>query len=134
MATEEEIMSEVRSLGRLSPHQEDVLYSIALKQDELGRESTCLLLDKLAGNPLYEPLIEREYLTYDTFDHGGVNRVASLYVTLKGLRYCILFPPPWRAASPARGGAVTRREGAWSADGVKGSFGLRIRRLQCAVI
>lgn len=91
MATEEEIMSEVRSLGRLSPHQEDVLYSIALKQDELGRESTCLLLDKLAGNPLYEPLIEREYLTYDTFDHGGVNRVASLYVTLKGLRYCILF-------------------------------------------
>ena len=45
----------------------------------------------LAGNPLYEPLIEREYLTYDTFDHGGVNRVASLYVTLKGLRYCILF-------------------------------------------
>ena len=91
MATEEEIMAEVRSLGRLSPHQEDVLYSIALKQDELGRESTCLLLDKLAGNPLYEPLIEREYLTYDAFDHGGVNRVASLYVTLKGLRYCILF-------------------------------------------
>ncbi len=59
MATEEEIMSEVRSLGRLSPHQEDVLYSIALKQDELGRESTCLLLDKLAGNPLYEPLSSR---------------------------------------------------------------------------
>ena len=55
MATEEEIMSEVRSLGRLSPHQEDVLYSIALKQDELGRESTCLLLDKLAGNPFTSP-------------------------------------------------------------------------------
>ncbi len=91
MATEEEIVAEVRSFGRLSPHQEDVLYGIALKQDELGRESTCLLLEDLQGNPLYEPLIEREYLTFDTFDHGGAHRVASLYVTLKGLRYCILF-------------------------------------------
>ena len=91
MATNEEIAAEIEELGRLSEEQELVLYNIALKQDELGREATNMLLEKLEGNPLYEPMIEREYLTYDVFNHGTKHEVASLYVTLKGMRYCIMF-------------------------------------------
>ncbi len=90
MATEEEILAEIEQLGRLTPKQEDILYSISLKQDELGRESTNLLLSKVKGNPLYESMIEREYLTYDVFNHGTKHEIACLYVTLKGLRYCVM--------------------------------------------
>ena len=73
------------------PEQENSLYNISLKQDELGRESVNLLLEKLKGKPVYEPLLERKYLTYDVFNHGGNHEIACLYVTLKGLRYCIMF-------------------------------------------
>ena len=121
MATEEEIVAEVRSFGRLSPHQEDVLYGIALKQDELGRESTCLLLEDLQGNPLYEPLIEREYLTFDTFDHGGAHRVASLYVTSCPAATASCNAGAWRGGD-ARGRRVRLRDAA----GVDGA--LRIPR------
>lgn len=91
MATEEEILAEVEQRGRLTPEQESILYNISLKQDELGRESTNLLLSQVEGSPVYEPMIEREYLTYDVFNHGGTHEIACLYVTLKGLRYCIVF-------------------------------------------
>lgn len=91
MATEEEILAEVEQLGRLTPEQEIILYNISLKQDELGRESTNLLLSKVKGNPLYEQMIDREYLTYQVFNHGTRHEIACLYVTLKGLRYCIMF-------------------------------------------
>ncbi|MEA5019108.1 MAG: hypothetical protein VB027_01945 [Gordonibacter sp.] len=91
MATEEEILAEVEQWGRLTPEQEIILYNISLKQDELGRESTNLLLSKVKGNPLYEQMIEREYLTYQVFNHGTRHEIACLYVTLKGLRYCIMF-------------------------------------------
>lgn len=91
MASNEEILSEVEALGRLTIEQEDILYNISLKQDELGREPVNLLLEKVQGSPVYEPMIEREYLTYDVFNHGSKHEVACLYVTLKGLRYCILF-------------------------------------------
>lgn len=89
MATEEEIRAE----GRLTEEQENVLYNIALRQDELGREPTNMLLSKLEGNPLYEDMIKRELLTYQVYDHGkpGVPKVASLIVTLKGMRYCIMY-------------------------------------------
>ena len=33
MATVEEIMAEIETCGRLTPEQEDILYSISLKQD-----------------------------------------------------------------------------------------------------
>ncbi len=112
MATVEEIMAEIETCGRLTPEQEDILYSISLKQDELGRESTNILLSKVKGSPLYEPMIEREFLTYDIFNHGGRHEIACLYVTLKGLRYCIIHSDelsarralnpagaPWQAAS-----------------------------------
>lgn len=89
MSTEDEIRAE----GRLSEEQEVILYNIALRQDELGREPTNMLLSKLEGNPLYQEMIDRELLTYQVYDHGkeGVPKVASLIVTLKGTRYCIMY-------------------------------------------
>lgn len=90
MATEAEIRAEIEELGRLTEEQENILYNISLKQDELGRQATNLLLSKVVDNPLYQPMIDREYLTYEVFNHGGKNPIACLYVTLKGIRYCIM--------------------------------------------
>ena len=89
MATEEEIRAE----ARLSEEQEIILYNIALRQDELGREPTNVLLSKIENNPLYQEMFEREFLTYQVYDHGaeGVPLIASLIVTLKGMRYCIIY-------------------------------------------
>lgn len=91
MGAEEAIKAEIEELGRLNPQQEDILYNISLKQDELGRESTNLLLEKVKDSPIYQPMIDRELLTYEVFNHGSKHEIASLYVTLKGLRYCIMF-------------------------------------------
>ena len=89
MATEEEIRAE----GRLSDEQEVLLYNIALRQDELGREPTNVLLSKIENDPKYQELFDRELLTYQVYDHGGSGApvVASLIVTLKGTRYCIMY-------------------------------------------
>lgn len=89
MATEEEIARE----GRLSPEQEVILYNIALRQDELGRQQTNVLLDRVEGDPLYQELFDRELLTYQLYDFGkeGTPKVANLIVTLKGTRYCIMY-------------------------------------------
>jgi hypothetical protein len=75
----------------LTEEQESILYNISLKQDELGRESTNLLLSKVEGSPVYGPMIERDFLTYEVFNHGTKHEIASLYVTLKGTRYCVVF-------------------------------------------
>ncbi len=91
MATKEEILAEIEELGRLTAEQEDILYNITLKQDELGRQSTNVLLEKIVDSPIYQPMIDRELLTYEVFNHGTKHEVASLYVTLKGLRYCIIY-------------------------------------------
>lgn len=90
MATEAEIRAEIEELGRLTEEQENILYNISLKQDELGRQATNLLLNKVVDDPVYQPMIDREYLTYEVFNHGGKNPIACLYVTLKGIRYCIM--------------------------------------------
>ena len=89
MATEEEIRAE----GRVSEEQEVLLYNIALRQDELGREPTNVMWDKIKDDPKYTELFDRELLTYQLYDHGkpGVPVVASLIVTLKGMRYCIIY-------------------------------------------
>ena len=89
MATEEEIRAE----GRLTEEQENILYNIALRQDELGREPTNVLLSKIENNPVYLGMIDRERLTYQLYNHGGEGApvVASLIVTLKGMRYCIMY-------------------------------------------
>lgn len=93
MATEEEIRAEVEELGRMSDAQEVLLYNIALRQEELGREPTNMLLERLEANADLQALIERELLTYQLYDHGGAgaHKVVNLIVTLKGVRYCIMF-------------------------------------------
>ena len=104
------ILDEVEQLGRLTPEQEDILYNITLRQEELGREPTNMLLERVEGSPVYQPMIDREYLTYEVYNHGkkGSHVVASLYVTLKGTRYCILFGDeisarrPWDVAGSPR--------------------------------
>lgn len=113
MATEEEILAEIEELGRLTPEQELILYNIALKQDELGRQSTNMLLEKLLADEDFKPMLERELITYEVFNHGTKHEIASIYVTLKGIRYSILFSDetsknrklnpagaPWEANGP----------------------------------
>ena len=98
-------MAEVEKLGRLAPEQEDILYNISLKQDELGRQATNMLVEKIVDNPLYQDMLDREYLTYEVFNHGGKHEIACLYVTLKGLRYCIIYADELsrrRKLNPAR--------------------------------
>lgn len=93
MATQEEIIAEVEELGRLTPAQEVMLYNISLRQEELGREPTNMLLEKMEANPDIQALIDRELLTYQLYDHGGTgaHKVVNLIVTLKGVRYCITY-------------------------------------------
>ncbi len=104
MATEAEILAEIDELGRLTEEQENILYNISLKQDELGRQSTNIFLDKILDDDVYKPMIDREMITYEVFNHGTKHEIASLYVTLKGLRYCIMFADelsPRRKMNPA---------------------------------
>lgn len=93
MATEAEILAEVEELGRLTAEQEQILYNIALRQEELGRQPTNMLLSTFENSPVYQPLIDRELLTVDVYDHSGNSdhAVVNLIVTLKGMRYCILY-------------------------------------------
>lgn len=90
----EALKAEIAELGRMTPDQEVVLYNIALRQDELGRQQTNVLLSNIIDDPIYQPLIDRELLTYEVFNHAkraNAHAIASLYVTLKGMRYCIMF-------------------------------------------
>ena len=91
MATSEEIRAEVSELGRLTQDQEQILYSISLRQEELGRQPTIMMRDKLDEDSVYQGLIDCEMLTYQLYDHGGEGapQVVNLIVTLKGMRYCI---------------------------------------------
>lgn len=92
MATEKEILEEIEELGRLTEEQEDILYNIALRQEELGRQPTIILREEVDGSPIYQPMIDREILTYQLYNHGGEGsrEVVNLIVTLKGMRYVIL--------------------------------------------
>lgn len=91
--TEADVKAEIEELGRLTEEQEDILYNISLRQEELGRQPTNVLLEKVIDSPVYKPMFEREFLTYDVYNHGGEGShvVCNLIVTLKGMRYCILF-------------------------------------------
>lgn len=88
MVTDEEILNE----GRLTENQELILYNLALRQDELGRLSTNMLVSRIERDPNYQAMIKRELLTYVPFKHGnaGSKMVAQVVVTSKGLRYCVL--------------------------------------------
>lgn len=106
MATEEEIKAE----SRLSDEQEVILYNISLRQDELGRVQTNMLYSKIENDPVYQEMIEREFLTYQLYDFGGEDapKVVNLIVTLKGMRYCIMYANEiepklrWNAAGERR--------------------------------
>ena len=105
---EEKVLKDVEENGRFTKEQDLILYNITLRQEELGRESTNMLLSKVKDSPVYQPMIDREYLTYEVFNYGtdGSHAIVSLYVTLKGLRYCILFGDeiaPTRKLNPAGG-------------------------------
>ena len=89
----EEAEAAIKAEPRLTKEQEDILYSITLRQDELGRQPTNMLLEKVVDSPIYQPMIDHELLTYEVYDYGGEGapKVASLIVTLKGTRYCIVY-------------------------------------------
>ena len=97
MTNEEEIRAEVEELGRLTEAQEDILYNIALKQDEL------------VDSEIYQPMIDREMLTYEVFNKGGKHEIACLYVTLKGMRYCITFGDEISSRRPVDPAGVPRK-------------------------
>lgn len=97
------LRAEIEELGRMTTEQELVLYNIALRQDELGRQQTNMLLSKIVDDPVFQPLIDRELLTYEVFNHSkkaSAHAIASLYVTLKGMRYCIMFADEIAEARP----------------------------------
>ena len=77
--------------------------------------STNLLLEKLLADDNLMPLVNRELITYEVFNHGSKHEIASLYVTLKGVRYSIMFSDetsrrrklnpagaPWEACGPIK--------------------------------
>lgn len=92
MAYEEEIMKDVEENGRLTEAQEDILYNIVLRQDELGRQPTNMLLSALKEDEVLMGLVERQFLTYEVFGKASAPRaVCSLYATYKGTRYAGMF-------------------------------------------
>lgn len=88
MATDEEILGE----GRLTEAQDLVLYNLALRQDEYGRQATNMMLSKIEGDPDYQAMLARELITLKVSKYGNPNAptVAQVIVTSKGLRYCVL--------------------------------------------
>ena len=86
--TDEEILQE----GRLTESQDLVLYNLALRQDEYGRQATNMMLSKVEADPDYQAMIARELITLKVNKYGNPNapKVAQVIVTLKGMRYCVL--------------------------------------------
>jgi hypothetical protein len=72
---------------QLSEQQEIILYRIAIRQDEQGRQSSLIRKAKLEASALYQDLLDLEYLVYLESGEGD-NAIASLIVSNKGLRYC----------------------------------------------
>lgn len=72
---------------RLTEKQEIILYRIALRQDEQGRQSSMVRLSEIEGDEVYKELVDLEYLTYEQFGEGKA-AIANLIVTLPGMRYC----------------------------------------------
>lgn len=89
MTHDEEIMSE----GRLTEDQELILYNLALRQDEYGRQATNMLLSKIESDEGYQAMLARELITLKVNKYGrpGGNTIAQVIVTSKGLRYCVLY-------------------------------------------
>ena len=93
MTLDEEILAE----GRLGENQELMLYNMSLRQTSQraagGREGTHMPLSKIEGNRTYEEMIERGLLERRLYGQSTNTALAAatLVVTNKGLRYCVLF-------------------------------------------
>ena len=74
-------------MAELTEKQQLILYNLAIRQDEQGRETTHIMMSELETSDLYQDLFELEYLTYATFGEGE-KAIAQIIVTLKGERYC----------------------------------------------
>ena len=83
--------------------------SFEAQEDELGREATNMLLEKVVDSEIYQPMIDREMLTYEVFNKGGKHEIACLYVTLKGMRYCITFGDEISSRRPVDPAGVPRK-------------------------
>ena len=90
---DEEILAE----ERLDEQWELMLYNMSLRQTSQraagGHEGTHLLVSKIEANPAYRKMIERGLLEcrYHMRGGDGASASATLLVTRKGLRYCVLF-------------------------------------------
>ena len=86
--TDEEILQE----GRMAEEQDLILYNLALRQDEYGRQATNMMLSKIEANPDYQEMLARELITLKVNKYGNAAAptVAQVIVTLKGMRYCVL--------------------------------------------
>jgi hypothetical protein len=72
---------------QLTEQQEIILYRIAIRQDEQGRQSSLIRKAALEASVLYRDLLDLEYLVYQESGQGD-DAIASLIVSNKGLRYC----------------------------------------------
>ena len=75
-----------KDFPRLEEKQDIILYRMAIRQDEQGRQSHLVPIAKVTDDPIYKELIDLEYLTYEVFGEGD-RAIANLIVTLKGERY-----------------------------------------------
>ena len=88
MSSDEEILQG----DRLTEAQDLVLYNLALRQDEYGRQATNMMLSKIEADSDYQAMIAREFITLKVNKYGnpGAPKVAQVIVTSKGMRYCVL--------------------------------------------
>ena len=88
---------EVLAEKRLDEDQELMLYNMSLRQTSQraagGYEGTHMLVSRIENNPAYQTMLGRGLLECRYYDRGGDgdSAAATLVVTQKGLRYCVLF-------------------------------------------
>ena len=74
-------------MAEISDWHKTLLYRIALRQDEQGRQSSLIRLRELEKHAVFQDLLDLEFLTYQLIGEGD-KAIARMIVTLKGERYC----------------------------------------------
>ena len=87
---------EILAEERLGEDQELMLYNMSLRQTSQraagGHEGTHVLVSRIENDPAYRQMIDRGLLECRLYGSGGsATAAATLMVTQKGLRYCVLF-------------------------------------------
>ncbi len=72
----------------LTDEQEIILYRMAIRQDEQGRQSNLMLETKLQESPVFRELLDEQYVVYRIEGGSGKTAIARLIVSDKGMRYC----------------------------------------------